>query len=121
MHGQAGSHQWWGRAGQLGYLRAGRHPKTREPLPPAIDEDGRCFAYQRGMRLDSARLEGRSSVNATTASAYPTAASSIYAGDTSASDKMKARLERIRAEKVDARPTVRRLRGKQPPGIEWLT
>lgn len=59
-------------------------------------------------------------------SARPNASSSCYAGGTAASDKMRARLLRVQANKKEAKvvarasgETLRRLRGKQSPGPQW--
>ena len=118
-----------GRAGQLNYLRTGRHPKTRELMMPAIDEDGWCYAYQRGVVVDRARLGGRASAKGAHPGTRPDATSSTYTGGTSAAEKMRSRLERIRAKQATARAeaksssvldrSLRRLRGKQRPGSGW--
>ena len=116
-----------GRYGQLNCLRTGRHPKTRQPLLPAIDEEGRCFACHRGVELDLDRLVGK--VGARIVSTLPDASSSAYAGGTAASDKMRLGLERVRANQkaaaIEAEScdsivrAMRRLRCKQRPDAEW--
>ena len=75
-------------------------------LPPAIDEDGHFLNPLR----DSV---GQQSA---VVSARP-----YHADGKSSSDKMKERLERIRALERSRKVTLRRLRGKQRPGIEWQT
>ena len=50
-----------GRLAQLKLLRAGRHPLTRERLPPAIDELGQCLLYDRGVAIEDDLLVARRS------------------------------------------------------------
>ena len=50
-----------GRLAQLKLLRAGRHPLTRERLPPAIDELGQCLLYDRGVAIEDNLLVARRS------------------------------------------------------------
>ena len=129
MQGQTGGHQFWGRIVQLRCLRTGRHPRTKEPLSPAIDEDGQCYAYDRGAPIERSRLEGRKAAKTVGNCKYPDATSSIYTSGSSAAEKMRLRLERVRAmQKVaetEARAqgitaqALRRLRGKQRPGSAW--
>ena len=71
-----------GRAGQLHYFMAGKHPRTKAMLLPAVDEDGHFLNPLRG-------LGGLQSV---TVNARP-----YHADGKSSADKMKERLERIRA------------------------
>jgi hypothetical protein len=71
-------------------------------LAPAIDEDGRCFAYHRGVAFHPDLLKAKAATKSVVIP--PTASSSIYSGGTNASDKMKLRLERVRA---NARTTTR--------------
>ena len=93
-----------GRAEQLSYLLAGRHPRTRAVLPPAVDEDGIFLNPLRD-------LGGRQPAIASTRP--------YHADGKSSSDKIKERLERIRALERSRKVALRRLRGKQRPGIEW--
>ena len=69
------------------YLRAGRHPLTKEPLPPAVDEQGQCMAYDRSIKVDITRLEARKSAKGLSKYEYPTATSSSYTGSTPAAEK----------------------------------
>ena len=102
-----------GRAGQLKYLMAGRHPRTRKMLPPAIDEDGNFLNLSRD--LGRCRPEDSDWQQSAVVSARP-----YHADGKSSSEKRKERLERIRALERSRKVTLRRLRGKQVPGCEWL-
>ena len=77
-------------------------------LPPAIDEDGKF--------LDPCR--GPAAVDPNCAE-LPTR-KPYHSDGKSSSDKMKERVERIRALERSRKATCRRLRGKQAPGNEWL-
>jgi hypothetical protein len=123
-----------GRAGQLNYLRAGKHPRTREMMPPSIDENGCIYkpvdeptqAVSRdqpcavlpvvpagGLSLCGGAVGGRSS------------STSVASGKSSA-QKMRDRLERVREKERETKrvarlalPPTLRLRGKQKPGMQW--
>ena len=126
--GKPAMHNSGGRVAQLKLLRAGRHPVTREPLPPAIDELGKCLLYDRAVAVADEQLKARKGNGeaATTTIDYPSASHSSYVGGSSASEKMRQRLERIRAKEKLAKESSQhmaysikrtRLRGKQTPVI----
>ena len=96
-----------GRAGQLKYLLAGSRPRTKTMLPPAIDEDYKFPDPYRGpAAVDS------NGADLPTLKPY-------HSDGKSSSDKMKERVERIRALERSRKATCKRLRGKQVPGNEW--
>ena len=120
-----------GRAAQLKLLRASLHPLSREPLPPAVDEEGRCLLVDRSVKVDAERLAARKGGRMKVANVeYPSASSSIYTGTSTAAGKMRAMLERVRSRQREAasearklqlpRRQLRRLRGKQRPNREWV-
>ena len=121
--GKPGSANSGGRFAQLRRLRSGRHPVSRELLPPAIDEEGKCMLYDRTVGVTDLQLQAkRGGKLATGPLACPTATASSYTSGTSAAEKMRQRPERVRVKErkttnvsaVDpAGPVLRRLRGKQ--------
>ena len=112
-----------GRFAQLRRLRSGMRPVTRELLPPAIDEEGKCMLYNRTVGVIELQLQAKRGGKLATASlAYPTATASSYTSGTPAAEKMRLRLERVRANEKEAKKVgagglaglvPRRLRGKQ--------
>ena len=134
-----------GLGGQLSYLRANRHPRTREWLPPPIDEGGfnaganwsysnlPAYRTQHSVRtasvkqvVDAARSVALNGSGGLAGTASGQQAMGSMEGK-SAAQKMQDRLERIRAKEKAAKlaaraalPALRRIRGKQRPGLEWM-
>ena len=127
-----------GRAGQLWYLRNNKHPRTRKPLPPPVDERGQALGgehvYSKLVRREVNVAHSASSscsppdvgviatdVNGTVRTQV---AARIEPKGKSAAQKFQDMLVRVRAREHEAkkasRPTLRRLRGKQLPGPEWV-
>ena len=102
---------------------------SRELLPPAIDEEGKRLLYDRAVGVSDAQLQARRGSELSIGPVeYPTAAASSYTSGTSAAEKMRQRLERIRLKKKEAgkvvatertEPELRRMRGKQRPSTQW--
>ena len=84
--------------GQLQKLRKGRHPKTGELLPDAVREDGTAVRPT-GIYSRLPAYRGASVAEAVAAS-VPVV--TVHRSGTSASDKMHARLLRIRAKEAAA-------------------
>ena len=88
------------------------------------------MTYDRSINVDITRLEARKSAKGVSKCEYPTVTSSSYTGSTPAAEKMRRRLERVRtkqqedmaeARRLDiSQGQLRRLRGKQRLGVEWL-
>ena len=108
-----------GRAGQLLYLRNNIHPRTRKPLPPPVDEQGRelggLHCYPELARRSPKVEQGAAAVTY----APPEVPASMHAParheGKSAAQKHLERLERVRAIERANKPARRRLRGKQKP------
>ena len=110
-----------GRPAQLRWLRAGLHPLTRERLPPAIDEQGKCMVYDRSVVVGMERMSAiRAGKGISSAIVYPSPTASSYTSGSSVAVKMQARLDRARTKERQWRqPTVMtqpfHMRGKQKP------
>ena len=108
-----------GRAGQLLYLRNNIHPRTRKPLPPPVDEQGRelggLHCYPELARRSPKVEQGAAAVTY----APPEVPASMHAParheGKSAAQKHLERLERVRARERANKPARRRLHGKQKP------
>jgi hypothetical protein len=114
-----------GRAGQLNCLLAGKHPRTRKPMPQSIDENGSIFK----LVGSSMRAESRDQPNAVqpvVPAVGDRGSSTSDAGGKSSAQKHRDRLERVREKERETKraarlalPPTLRLRGKQRPGKQW--
>ena len=122
-----------GRAAQLRYLRANKHPRTRKQLPPPVDDHGKAvggkhiysnLVHYRQERTDIGNVERGQAVSG--ANMVVQAASSSTGGK-SVAQKFQEMRERIRVREKEAKAAAKaalspleRPRGKQRPGTEWL-
>ena len=114
-----------GRAGQLNYLRAGKHPRTRKAMPPSIDENGSIFKLVEFPTKAESR-DQPNAVQPVVPVVGDRGSSTSGAVGKSSAQKHRDRLERVREKEREAKrvarldlPPTLRLRGKQRPGKQW--